>query len=77
MAAAGLWRAATFTGLMVLTMTDMSTIPALYVVALLVGAADATYEGAARAVVPQVVDASRLDRANSRLHAAEMAATPG
>jgi MFS family permease len=43
---------------------------AVYLTAFALGAADVTFEGAARSVVPAVVPAERLDAANGRLNAA-------
>ncbi len=45
-------------------------LPAIYVTAFVLGAADVTFDGAARSALPAIVPAERLDAANGRLGAA-------
>src|SRR4051794_9700370 len=54
----------------VLVLTDAVPIGVIYVAAFLLGAADVTFDGAARSVVPALVPVERLDAANGRLAAA-------
>jgi MFS family permease len=57
----------------VLVATDQATLPLLYAVAFLLGAGDTLYDNAAQAAVPALVGPEQLERANSRLVAAEVA----
>jgi MFS family permease len=63
-------RLAILLGFSILVVGDRVPLPTLYVVAFLLGAADVTFDGAARAVVPGIVPMERLDAANGRLAAA-------
>ncbi len=60
--------------LIVLILTDLGSIWALYVVALLVGAAETLYDTSAQSILPQLVHRDQLSRANGRLYAVELTA---
>jgi MFS family permease len=53
--------------------TGLGGIWVLYAVALCVGVTETLYDTSAQSVLPQLVARERLDRANGRLHATEMA----
>jgi MFS family permease len=65
MAAANLVRALAVGVLSLLVVLHVGSIPLLYAVAFVLGAAETVYDSAVRALLPQVVDRSQLDRANS------------
>jgi Na+/melibiose symporter-like transporter len=67
MAAANAMRALCMGVLGLLALTHAAGIAVLYVVAFLLGLAETVYDSATRAILPQVVDAARLDSANSLL----------
>lgn len=60
--------------LLVAVVLDIATIWLLYVVALVAGIAETFYDTSAQALLPQLVHRDQLERANSRLYAAEMGA---
>ena len=70
MIAMDLARLAILLGFSILVVGDNVPLATLYAVAFLLGAADVTFDGAARAVVPGIVPMQRLDAANGRLAAA-------
>ncbi|MDE3722287.1 MFS transporter [Nocardiopsis sp. N85] len=53
--------------------TGLGGLWVLYAVALCVGTAETLYDTSAQSILPQMVPRTRLDRANGRLHATEMA----
>lgn len=57
-----------------LVVTDTMTIPALFVAALLLGVAEVLYDNAAQTILPRLVTADRLERANGNLFGAETVA---
>jgi MFS family permease len=60
------------TGVVVaLLLLDAMSIPALYLAALLLGCAEVLYDNAAQTILPRLVDAERLERANGNLWGAE------
>jgi len=60
--------------LIAVLLLDFGSIWALYVVALLVGAAETLYDTSAQSIMPQVVQRDQLSRANGRLYAVELTA---
>lgn len=72
MSAANLVRAVSTATLAALVLTDLANITVLYVVAFALGLAETVYDSALRAILPQVVEADRLDSANSALTVEEM-----
>src|SRR6476620_5573126 len=64
LAMATLARAVTVGALAVFVLTDTGSIGVIYVAAFLVGLAETVYDSASRAILPQVIDPSGLDRAN-------------
>ncbi|MGY1809907.1 MFS transporter [Blastococcus sp. SYSU D00669] len=71
MSAANAVRALSLGVLALLAAFDAGSVLVLYVVAFLLGTAETVYDSATRALLPQVVDRRRLDRANSLLTAEE------
>ena len=67
MSAANGVRALAMGALAVLTVTHAGSVAALYALAFLLGVAETVYDSATRALLPQVVDRARLDRANGLL----------
>ncbi len=67
MAAANGVRAVSAASLLIFVLTHSVTIAGLYVVAFALGLAETVYDSAVRAILPQVVGADQLDRANSAL----------
>ena len=67
MSAANVVRAVAMGVLAVLLATGSAGIVALYAVAFALGMAETVYDSATRALLPQVVGADRLDRANGQL----------
>lgn len=67
MAAANVVRAAATGTLAVLVICSAANIAVLYAVAFALGAAETVYDSAVRAILPQVVQAENLDRANGWL----------
>jgi MFS family permease len=67
MSAANVLRAACMAVLAVLVLTGHGGIVALYVISFLLGLAETVYDSATRALLPQVVGAAQLDRANGLL----------
>jgi MFS family permease len=67
MAVANAVRAVAIGLLAALTVTGGASVVALYVVAFALGAAETVYDGATRALLPQVVGRDQLDRANGLL----------
>jgi MFS family permease len=65
MAAANAVRAAAVGALTIVVLADAGSVAVLYAVAFLLGAAETVYDSAVRALLPQVVAAHQLDRANS------------
>jgi len=65
MAVANLVRAVAIGTLALMVVLDVGSVAALYVVAFVLGAAETVYDSAVRALLPQVVNRSQLDRANS------------
>ena len=65
MAAANAVRAVAVGALTVVVLADAGSVAVLYAVAFLLGAAETVYDSAVRALLPQVVGAHQLDRANS------------
>jgi MFS family permease len=51
--------------------TDLMTIPALFIAALLLGVAEVLYDNAAQTILPRLVPEDRLERANGNLWGAE------
>lgn len=73
MAAAGAFRAAVVAVLAVAVAAGTVPLAAVYVVVFVLGTAETVYESAARALLPALVPAGQLDRANGRLTVAEVA----
>jgi MFS family permease len=73
MAAANTARAAALAALAAAVLTGTVSLAVLYVVAFAVGVAETVYDGAARAVLPQVVRRDQLDRGNGLLTVGETA----
>ena len=67
MSAANAVRAASVATLAGLVLAGGASIVAIYAVSFLLGLAETVYDSASRAILPQVVDSARLDRANSLL----------
>lgn len=67
MAAANVVRAAASALLAVLVLTHTATIALVYLVTFLLGTAETVYDSASRAILPQLVPAPSLDRANGLL----------
>jgi MFS family permease len=65
MAAANAVRALAVGALTVVVLADAGSVAVLYAVAFVLGAAETVYDSAVRALLPQVVGAQQLDRANS------------
>lgn len=65
MAAANLVRSIAVGALALMVALHVGSIAALYVVAFVLGTAETVYDSAVRALLPQVVHRSQLDRANS------------
>lgn len=64
-------RAAITALVVALVVTDLMTIPLLFVAALLLGVAEVLYDNAAQTILPRLVPADRLERANGNLWGAE------
>jgi MFS family permease len=64
-------RAAITAVVVALILLDVMTIPALYLAALLLGCAEVLYDNAAQTILPRLVPADRLERANGNLWGAE------
>lgn len=64
-------RAAITAVVVILVVTDTMTIAALFVAALLLGIAEVLYDNAAQTILPRLVPADRLERANGNLWGAE------
>lgn len=73
MAAANIARAVALGSLAVLVAADLVSIWALYAAVLALGFVEVIYDSAARAILPQVLDRSALDRGNSYLTVVETA----
>jgi MFS family permease len=71
MAAANAVRALAVAALTVVVLADAGSVAVLYVVAFLLGAAETVYDSAVRALLPHVVAAGQLDRANSLISVEE------
>jgi MFS family permease len=71
MAVANVGRAAVFAALGLVVGLDVVSMWLIYLTLVLVGAAEVVYDSAARAILPQVVGKSGLDRGNSYLTVAE------
>lgn len=65
MAAANAVRALAVGALTVVVLVDAGSVAVLYAVAFVLGAAETVYDSSVRALLPQVVGAHQLDRANS------------
>jgi MFS family permease len=65
MAGANLVRALAVAALAAMLLADVGSVAVLYVVAFVLGAAETVYDSAVRALLPQIVERSQLDRANS------------
>jgi MFS family permease len=74
MAAVGVARAIAVGLLGAAVLLDAATIPLLYAVLFAMGVAETLFDNAAIAVVPAVVPAGSLDKANSRMFGAQMVA---
>lgn len=55
-------------------LTDVMTIPLLYVAALVLGCAEVVYDNSAQTILPRLVAKERLERANGNIWGAEMVA---
>jgi MFS family permease len=64
-------RAVITAAVVALILTGAMTIPALYAAALLLGCAEVLYDNAAQTIMPRLVPADRLERANGNLWGAE------
>lgn len=71
MAGANLVRCALVTALAATVVSGHASLPLLYAVAFLLGCAETVYDSAARAMLPQVVGRTQLERGNSLLATAE------
>jgi MFS family permease len=71
MATANAFRAVTIGVLAVSVVTDHASLPALYLVAFLLGSAETVYDSAARAMLTGVVSRTQIERGNSLLSTAE------
>lgn len=67
-------RAATIAVLSLVVLLDAAELWMLYLVAFTLGIGETLFDTAAQSLLPNVVDAADLDRANSRLYAVEMTA---
>lgn len=65
-------RAALIGGLGMAVLLDLHTLPMLYGVFFLLGTNETLYDNAAQAIVPTLVRRDQLERANSRLYAAQL-----
>jgi len=72
MSIANFIRAGVVAGLAVAIAVDQVSLVVLYVVTFVLGIAETVYDGAARAILPQVVRRDQLDRANGPLASAEI-----
>ena len=72
MTLAATWRAVSVGLLGVAVATGRANVALLVAVALLLGAGEVLFDNAAQTVVPALVDARELERANGRLYAAEI-----
>jgi MFS family permease len=61
-------------GLALAVAADLATLPLLYAVALLLGAAETLFDTSAQSLLPALVPREALTRANSRLYAVELVA---
>lgn len=59
-------------GVAVAVAADVMVIPALYVAAVVLGAAEVIYDNSAQTILPRIVAKDRLERANGNLWGAEM-----
>ncbi len=71
MSSANLVRTAAVGGLVLAIAIDQVSLPLLYALTFVLGVAETVYDGAARAMLPQVVRRDQLDRANGPLSSAE------
>jgi MFS family permease len=74
MVATNVARTAITAVVVLLLLLDAMTIPALYAAALLLGVAEVLYDNAAQTILPRLVPADRLERANGNLWGAEQVA---
>ncbi|HET9435333.1 MAG TPA: MFS transporter [Candidatus Limnocylindrales bacterium] len=54
------------------TFADLASLPLLYVAAFALGVAETLFDTSAQSIMPSLVDADRLSRANGRLYAVEL-----
>ncbi|MDQ4059329.1 MAG: MFS transporter, partial [Actinomycetota bacterium] len=69
-----LFRFAVATALGVVAISGWNSLPLVYALAFILGTAETLFDNAAQAIIPALVDRSRLEEANGRLYAAEIAA---
>jgi MFS family permease len=67
-------RVVTLTALVVMAITDALSLPVLYLAALVLGIGETFFDTAGMSIMPRIVPRALLSRANSRLHAVELAA---
>jgi MFS family permease len=67
-----LFRAVMLVGLATLAVTDMLSMPVLYLAALAAGVAETLYDTAAQSIMPSIVEKDQLALANGRLYGAEL-----
>jgi MFS family permease len=72
MIAVDLFRAALLGGLAIATFAGVASIPVLYVVAFALGVAETLFDTSAQSIMPNIVEADRLNVANGRLYAVEL-----
>jgi MFS family permease len=69
-----LFRFVVAAGLGVIAFAEWNSLPLVYALAFLLGTAETLFDNAAQAIMPSLVDRSRLEEANGRLYSAEIAA---
>lgn len=67
-----LFRTAMLIGLTVLALTDLLSLPVLYLTAFVLGVAETMFDTAAQSILPSIVDKEKLAGANGRLYGVEL-----
>ncbi|HUF07023.1 MAG TPA: MFS transporter [Candidatus Binatia bacterium] len=67
-----LFRTAMLIGLTVLAVTDLLSLPVLYLTAFALGVAETMFDTAAQSILPSIVDKEKLAGANGRLYGVEL-----
>jgi MFS family permease len=71
---ANLFRGGALVALTLAVLTDLGSLPLLYMAALALGVAETLHDTSAQSIIPRIVDHAQLSRANGRLYAAEVTA---